>query len=180
MTRASDGYPHPNAAVARRAPEVTGVSADCMLCRPPEDPAYRLATLERCWVALLPGFEFPGWVTVGTVKHRAGLADLEQPESTEFGLVLSAVTRVLKEVTEAERVYVVGTGELYEHAHVSLIPRRADEPTRGLDFLAMHRVADSAGSLELAARLRPGLAHALRLGVAGGVGDPAGADGLTA
>lgn len=126
----------------------------CVLCEPPALPEYRVVTGRHCWISIQQGSEFPGWFAVGSIAHRDGFGTLKSEEASEFGQMVAALSGAIKRVMPAQKVYVLGTGERHEHAHVALIPRLESDATRGLDFLALSRVPDVAASLKLAYEVR--------------------------
>jgi diadenosine tetraphosphate (Ap4A) HIT family hydrolase len=109
----------------------------CAICDVHEagDPLGGWLLDDEHWsVWVLDGFEVPGWLTVGLRRHGVGMMSMDAAEASTFGLVLARVSAAMQTVTGAERVYIVGLGELHPHWHVTLAARGPDAPAeqRGL------------------------------------------------
>jgi diadenosine tetraphosphate (Ap4A) HIT family hydrolase len=71
--------------------------------------------------------EVPGFAYLEPKRHVAYVTDLDGAEAATFGAVLARCTRVLREVTGAEVVYVYIFGDGIPHLHVHLAPHRAGD-----------------------------------------------------
>lgn len=69
-----------------------------------------------------------GYLMVEPRRHVAGLAELTEEESQALGLLLSRLSRALKEVEGAEHVYAFVLGDHVPHLHVHLVPRYPGAP----------------------------------------------------
>jgi hypothetical protein len=78
-------------------------------------------------------------------------------EAASYGQVLQALYRALKQVVDAERVYLQVTLEGIPHFHTWLVPRPKDATQRGRAFLASERSCSEADALAAVARLRDAL-----------------------
>jgi diadenosine tetraphosphate (Ap4A) HIT family hydrolase len=103
----------------------------------------------------------PGWVMLLARRHSDGwLWDLNECESSSYGRHLRDISATIKQVTGAERVYLIALGENTLHYHCLLIPRYADTPVemRGAALLGnAGNLADPEGALSVTAALRGGL-----------------------
>ncbi|MGH2818168.1 MAG: HIT family protein [Actinomycetota bacterium] len=78
----------------------------------------------------------PAFCYLEPKRHIAYITDLDGDEARTFGAVMARVTSVLKEITQAEVVYVYIFGGGIPHLHVHLAPHRegdalADTMIRG-------------------------------------------------
>jgi diadenosine tetraphosphate (Ap4A) HIT family hydrolase len=82
----------------------------------------------HAWSAL------PGWLVVISLRHVVDLAQLEDEEATELGLILRQSSAALGEMTGCLKTYVMSFGEQpgFEHLHVHMVPRMADFEKRHL------------------------------------------------
>ena len=72
-----------------------------------------------------------GYSYLEPLRHIPFVTDLDGPEATSFGPTLAAVTRLLKELTEADIVYALMFGDHVPHLHVNLLPHRAGDAVTG-------------------------------------------------
>lgn len=68
--------------------------------------------------------EVPGFAYLEPKRHVPHITDLDGAESASFGPVLARCTRVLREVTGVEVVYVYIFGDGIPHLHAHLAPHR--------------------------------------------------------
>lgn len=71
--------------------------------------------------------EVPGFAYLEPKRHIAFVTDLDGDEAQTFGAVLAASTRVLKEATSADIVYIYVFGDSVPHLPVHLAPHRAGD-----------------------------------------------------
>ncbi|MCU1693768.1 MAG: uncharacterized protein JWM64_2859 [Frankiales bacterium] len=107
------------------------------------------------------GMGVPGWVLLWSHRHGAqGLWELDDAEAAELGLLLRDLSAAVREVCDAERVYVMAMGEHALHAHAMVMPRTADLAAehRGPQLLAAASVLrDPERARQVAGRLRAAL-----------------------
>ena len=102
--------------------------ADCIICAGPGGDAEwdRIEVwadaLWRLTVSL--SAEVPGFAYLEPKRHVPHVTDLDGAEAASFGQVLTRCTRILREVTGAEVVYVYIFGDGIPHLHVHLAPHR--------------------------------------------------------
>jgi diadenosine tetraphosphate (Ap4A) HIT family hydrolase len=102
--------------------------ADCILCRGAAGDAElrRIEvwsdTVWRLTVSLEA--EVPGFAYLEPIRHIPAITDLDGEAAHTFGAVLAKVSRVLREETGAELVYVTIFGDSVPHLHVHLAPHR--------------------------------------------------------
>jgi diadenosine tetraphosphate (Ap4A) HIT family hydrolase len=78
-----------------------------------------------------------GWLFLDTVRHVGGAAEFDDAEAREFGALLRRASRLVKQLTGADRVYVIAFGEAHAHVHAHLVPR-----VHGVDDTKAWNVAD--------------------------------------
>ncbi len=72
--------------------------------------------------------ETPGFSYLEPKRHIPYITDLDGEEAASFGPTMQRVTRVLREVTGAEVVYIYIFGDGVPHLHVHLAPHTAGDP----------------------------------------------------
>lgn len=99
---------------------------DCLLCR--ADAADAEFDRIRVWedelwrLTVSLSAEVPGFAYLEPKRHVPYLTDLDGAEAASFGPVLARCTRILREATGAEFVYVYIFGDGIPHLHVHLAP----------------------------------------------------------
>ncbi len=103
-------------------PAVPGAESDPKLLRVPvwEDNHWRLTASLATEVA--------GFCYLEPKRHVRYVHELDGVEADTFGPVLARCSRVLKEVTGAELVFVYIFGGSFDHLHVHLAPYRPGGP----------------------------------------------------
>jgi diadenosine tetraphosphate (Ap4A) HIT family hydrolase len=112
-------------------------------------------------VSMHPAIPTPGWVAVQTLRHREGLADLNDGEAADLGPLLSRLSAAVTKVTGSERVYTYSLGEGCPHTHILMGPPQQE--LRGPAFLTAllrrdERLADDAAAVRIATELADELA----------------------
>ena len=69
-----------------------------------------------------------GYLMVEPKRHVSGLAELTAQEAQALGLLISRLSRALKESEGAEHVYAFVLGDRVPHLHVHLAPRYPGAP----------------------------------------------------
>jgi diadenosine tetraphosphate (Ap4A) HIT family hydrolase len=106
----------------------------------------------------------PGWVMLCANRHAEGGWGLSKDEATSFGPLYSAVSSALRDVCDAECVYMLYLGENALHFHALAVARGADAPPehRGPGIVAkMPELANSEEALKLVPPLRDAVAATL-------------------
>ena len=110
---------------------MTDVNSECMLCRGVAGDAelQRIQVWEDAlWrLTLSLEAEVLGFAYLEPKRHIPHITDLADEEARTFGEVLARVTRVLREETGAELVYVYIFGGGVPHLHVHLAPHRPND-----------------------------------------------------
>jgi diadenosine tetraphosphate (Ap4A) HIT family hydrolase len=103
-------------------------TTDCVLCAGPAGDAQLMRTqvwqddlwrLSTTLFGAVAGFSY-----LEPKRHVPHIEDLDGPEADTLGRVLARITRELKSVTGAERVYVYVFGGGVAHLHLHLGPHR--------------------------------------------------------
>jgi diadenosine tetraphosphate (Ap4A) HIT family hydrolase len=88
-----------------------------------EDALWRLTTSVQA--------EVPGFSYLEPKRHIPHVTDLEGPEAATLGVVLGMVTRVLREETGTDLVYLYVFGGGVPHLHIHLAPHRDGDALNG-------------------------------------------------
>ena len=106
-------------------------TAECPMCRgAAADPELERVEvwhddLWRLTVSLAS--EVAGFAYLEPKRHISHITELDGAEAKTFGAVLARSTRVLKEATGAEVVYIYIFGDGMPHLHLHLAPHRAGD-----------------------------------------------------
>jgi diadenosine tetraphosphate (Ap4A) HIT family hydrolase len=105
--------------------------SDCPMCRgsAADEELERVQVWEdglwRLTISLAS--EVPGFAYLEPKRHIRFITELDGTEAETFGAVLARCTRVLKEATGVEIVYLYIFGDGVPHLHVHLAPHRAGD-----------------------------------------------------
>jgi diadenosine tetraphosphate (Ap4A) HIT family hydrolase len=104
------------------------MTQDCIICAGPagDDALHRIEVWrDDLWrLTLSLDAEVLGFAYLEPIRHIASIADLDGPEAKSFGATIAKVSRVLKQASGAELVYVYIFGDGVAHLHVHLAPHR--------------------------------------------------------
>ena len=104
---------------------------NCPICRgvAADEELERIQVWEDTLWRLTVGLaaEVPGFAYLEPKRHIAFVTDLDGPEAETFGATLARCTRVLKEATGTQIVYVYIFGDGVPHLHLHLAPHRAGD-----------------------------------------------------
>jgi len=110
---------------------MTSTQSPCVICRGTAgDPELsRMQVWENSlWrVTVSLDSEVLGFAYLEPKRHIPHITDLDGEEAVTFGKVLALVTRVLREETAAELIYIYIFGGGVPHLHVHLAPHRAGD-----------------------------------------------------
>lgn len=133
---------------------------NCFICRkhngqeaaPPGGYIYED---EHWMVCHAPGKLGPlGTLFIESKRHFLDFAEFNDEEQTSYGILAKRISAVLKQLTNAERIYHVSMVEGVPHFHVWLIPRMKDISEHGVAFLARDDSCNEEDALVLANKLR--------------------------
>ena len=104
---------------------------DCPLCRGAEaDPALDRVQVweDDLWrLTLSLSAEVYGFSYLEPKRHITDITTLDGLEAATLGPVLSRVTRILREETRAEWVYIYVFGDSIAHLHLHLAPHQTND-----------------------------------------------------
>lgn len=143
---------------------------DCYNCRQsaaaPLPPRDEIVGTSHWRVSHAFDTALPGWLVIATTEHVTALDELPAEAHGELGTLLGSLSAALRTVVGCAKTYVMQFSEQtgYEHLHVHLVPRMADQPReltgpRVFGYLGVGdtaRVSDTEMD-ELAVRLRAAL-----------------------
>jgi diadenosine tetraphosphate (Ap4A) HIT family hydrolase len=102
-----------------------------------------------------------GTVIVEARRHLLDFGEMTPTESAELGSVLHRLVPAIKAATGVERVYYLALMEKVAHFHLWLVPKKGEDPLRGVEYLALqppltasHSEAEAI-SLKIRAELEP-------------------------
>lgn len=132
----------------------------CFLCRKHEGeetapPGGYIYEDEHWMVCHAPAKLGPlGTLFIESKRPFLDYADMMDQESASLGDVMRDVYRALKRHTQAERAYQVTLLEGIPHFHSWLVPRRKEDPEKGIKFLARDDSYSEEEASLLAEKLR--------------------------
>jgi diadenosine tetraphosphate (Ap4A) HIT family hydrolase len=110
---------------------MTDPGNSCLICRGVNgDPEFERFQVweDRYWrLTISLSAEVPGFAYLEPKRHIPYITDLDGPEAQTFGEVLARTSKVLREETGAELVYVYVFGGGIPHLHVHLAPHRTND-----------------------------------------------------
>ncbi|MER7558283.1 HIT family protein [Nocardioides sp. NPDC126508] len=73
-----------------------------------------------------------GWLVIAPVSHVTALDELPAAAHAELGTLLGSLSAALRAVTGCVKTYVMQFSEAegFEHLHIHLVPRMADQPAQ--------------------------------------------------
>jgi diadenosine tetraphosphate (Ap4A) HIT family hydrolase len=95
-----------------------------------------------------------GTLFIESKRHFLDYAEMTDEESAFLGYVLKKVYGALRLHTGAERIYQVTLLEGIPHFHSWLVPRRKEEPEKGMKFLVRDDSCNEEDAIALANKLR--------------------------
>jgi diadenosine tetraphosphate (Ap4A) HIT family hydrolase len=106
---------------------------DCYNCvREPLDlpPREALLRTEHWRVGHAFDSALPGWLVLVPRRHVLALDELPAAAHAELGSLLGRLSAALRQVLGCTKTYVMQFSEAegFEHLHVHLVPRMADQP----------------------------------------------------
>jgi diadenosine tetraphosphate (Ap4A) HIT family hydrolase len=132
----------------------------CFICRkhngqeaaPPGGYIYE----DEYWLLChAPGKLGPlGTLFIESKRHFLDFAEFNDGEQASYGILANRISAVLKQLTNAERIYHVSMVEGVSHFHVWLIPRTKDISEHGVAFLARDDSCNEEDAVALANKLR--------------------------
>jgi diadenosine tetraphosphate (Ap4A) HIT family hydrolase len=87
-----------------------------------------------------------GTVIVEARRHVLDFGEMTPAESAELGSVLHRLVPAVKAATGVERVYYLALMEKVAHFHLWLVPKKNEDPLRGVLYLAQQPPLTSSHS----------------------------------
>jgi diadenosine tetraphosphate (Ap4A) HIT family hydrolase len=143
-------------------PETGASSQDCAICDLRATSAGDSCLFASdLWTATL-AWDVPGWIMVMLNRHSHDwLWGLSGPEAAELGPLMQRLSAAARDAAGAERVYLMGFGEQWQHFHFMLLSRPATAPPqlRGPGLLERApELADRDEALRIGSAMRERLA----------------------
>jgi diadenosine tetraphosphate (Ap4A) HIT family hydrolase len=96
-----------------------------------------------------------GTVLVESKRHFLDYGEMRADEGIELAALLNKLFPVIKEATNAHRVYALATMAGAPHFHLWLVPKRKGGPVSGVKYLASsHRQPTRRAALDFSNRIR--------------------------
>ncbi|HMB21667.1 MAG TPA: HIT family protein [Anaerolineales bacterium] len=133
---------------------------DCFLCRKHKGeeaapPGGYIYEDEHWMICHAPGKLGPlGTLFIESKRHFLDYAEMTSEEAASLGDILKKVYSALRLHTSAERIYQVTLMEGVPHFHTWLVPRRKEDPERGMKFLQRDDSCSEGDASALANKLR--------------------------
>ncbi|MGE5775492.1 MAG: HIT family protein [Chloroflexota bacterium] len=133
---------------------------DCFLCRKHKGeeaapPGGYIYEDEHWMICHAPGKLGPlGTLFIESKRHFLDYAEMTSEEAASLGDILKKVYSALRLHTSAERIYQVTLMEGVPHFHTWLVPRRKEDPERGMKFLQRDDSCRDEEASALADKLR--------------------------
>jgi diadenosine tetraphosphate (Ap4A) HIT family hydrolase len=104
-------------------------SRECAICATRETaPGESVIFASELWTATV-GWDVPGWIMVMLNRHgRDWLWGLSEQEAAELGPLMQRLSAAARDAADAERVYLMGFGEQWQHFHFMLLSRPVMAP----------------------------------------------------
>jgi diadenosine tetraphosphate (Ap4A) HIT family hydrolase len=77
-----------------------------------------------------------GTVIVEARRHLLDFGEMTPTESAELGSLLHRLVPAVKAATGVERVYFLALMERVAHFHLWLVPKKNEDPLRGVEYMA--------------------------------------------
>jgi diadenosine tetraphosphate (Ap4A) HIT family hydrolase len=142
--------------------ELAAASRPCAICEQRiSAPGESVVYASELWTATVAR-DVPGWFMVTLNRHGADwLWGLSAREAAEMGPLMQRLSAAARAEAGAERVYLMGFGEQWQHFHFMLLSRSVSTPQdhRGAALLERApELADRDEALRVASRMRTRLA----------------------
>jgi diadenosine tetraphosphate (Ap4A) HIT family hydrolase len=135
---------------------------DCLICVRDGDGSHHSGTVggnvyqDAHWYAYhAPAAQSTmGQLFLVSRRHYLDHAEMTESEAASYGCVLRWLVEAIKQVVDAERVYVLTTVEGVPHFHARLVPRPKDAESRGWTFVAGQRSCSDSEALAATEAIR--------------------------
>lgn len=143
-------------------PDTQTQDQPCHVCQLRADtPEESVVFTGELWTATLAA-DVPGWIMIMLNRHTGDwLWGLTAEESSALGPLMQRLSEAARTEAGAERVYLMGFGENWQHFHFMLLSRPASIPEeiRGPGMLGKApELADRPQALRVGALIRKRLA----------------------
>jgi diadenosine tetraphosphate (Ap4A) HIT family hydrolase len=101
----------------------------CLMCKKWDDePEFRIAELEQCYVLLNRDQFFPGYTFVFTKVHAIELFHLDRETRGAVMEEVAATASALNRLFKADKINYELLGNMVPHMHWHLVPRHCSDP----------------------------------------------------
>jgi diadenosine tetraphosphate (Ap4A) HIT family hydrolase len=95
-----------------------------------------------------------GTLFIESRRHFLDFAEFNDEEQASYGILAKRISAILKQLTNAERIYQVSMVEVIPHFHAWLVPRTRDISDHGIAFLARDDSCTEEDASALSGKLR--------------------------
>jgi diadenosine tetraphosphate (Ap4A) HIT family hydrolase len=95
-----------------------------------------------------------GTLFIESRRHFLDFAEFNDEEQASYGILAKRISAILKQLTNAERIYQVSMVVGIPHFHAWLVPRTQDISDHGIAFLARDDSCTEEDAIALAGKLR--------------------------
>ncbi len=82
-----------------------------------------------------------GWLILDSNRHLAGPIEFNSAEASSWGSAVCSASKLVKTITNCDRIYLIAFGEGARHLHLHLIPHvHTDELTRSWELADYYRL----------------------------------------
>ncbi|GIP26695.1 hypothetical protein J23TS9_18250 [Paenibacillus sp. J23TS9] len=95
-----------------------------------------------------------GQLVIESKRHFLDFSDMTDEEAKSYGYVVKKIYTILKQMTDAERIYSVITIDGVPHFHAHFIPRMSYSVTKGMTYIIQEKSCDEKEAVETALKLK--------------------------
>lgn len=94
-----------------------------------------------------------GHLVIESKRHFLDFSEMTDDEAHTYGILAKKLYAVLKELTNAERVYSFVMLEGVPHFHAHFLPRESESETKGFTFVTEQKSCDEGDVVFLASKM---------------------------
>lgn len=95
-----------------------------------------------------------GQLVIESKRHFLDFSDMTDEEARSYGNVVKKIYTILKQITDAERIYSVVTIDGVPHFHAHFIPRMSHSVTKGMTYLTQEKSCDEKEAIDIALKMK--------------------------
>jgi len=95
-----------------------------------------------------------GQLVIESKRHFLDFSEMTDEEANSYGYVVKKIYTILKQITDAERIYSMVTIDGVPHFHTHFIPRMSHSVTKGMAYIAQEKSCDEKEAIDIALKLK--------------------------